>query len=351
MDIKMWHYFLFFLKMNAIIHVFSRYKIVANSISTIIYGVGRRLKAVLMTIAVLSAQEVMAQYDVVFSHYYDMEPSFNPAAVGKDKKLNIRAAYAMDLAGFEHNPQTAYLGADMPFRFLNATHGAGIQFVNDKLGLFNHTRLSLQYANKQRLFGGTLSVGLQLAMLAESFDGSDLDLEESSDPAFSSSHINGNAFDISAGLYYTWKDLYVGLSAKHLTAPKVELGELNELKVSAAYYATAGYTINLRNPMMTVKTSALARTDGVMTRADFTARLIYTTEKKRFYGGLSYSPTNSVTALLGMDIQGIHVGYSYECYTSGLNPGNGSHELFVAYQMDLNIVKKGKNLHKSVRFL
>ena len=33
-----------------------------------------------------------AQYDVVFSHYADMQSSFNPAAIGKDPKLNINAA-------------------------------------------------------------------------------------------------------------------------------------------------------------------------------------------------------------------------------------------------------------------
>jgi hypothetical protein len=69
------------------------------------------------------------------------------------------------------------------------------------------------------------------------------------------------------------------------------------------------------------------------------------------YGGLSYSPTNSVTALVGMKIQGVTLSYSYECYTSGVNPGNGSHELFVGYQIDLNLVKKGKNVHKAVRIL
>ena len=34
-----------------------------------------------------------AQYDVSFAHYFDMEPSFNAAAVGKQSKLNVSAAY------------------------------------------------------------------------------------------------------------------------------------------------------------------------------------------------------------------------------------------------------------------
>ena len=56
-----------------------------------------------------------AQYDPSFSHYFDMETSFNPAATGKQSKINVTAAYALDMAGFEHNPQTAYAAADMPF--------------------------------------------------------------------------------------------------------------------------------------------------------------------------------------------------------------------------------------------
>jgi hypothetical protein len=69
------------------------------------------------------------------------------------------------------------------------------------------------------------------------------------------------------------------------------------------------------------------------------------------YAGASYSPTNSVTLLIGGRLHGINVGYSYEFYTSAINPGNGSHELFVGYQTNLNLFKKGRNKHKSVRLL
>ena len=58
--------------------------------------------------------EAKAQYDPSFSHYWAMEPSFNPAAVGKEQKLNVAGAYNMTLTGFEHNPKTMYIGADMP---------------------------------------------------------------------------------------------------------------------------------------------------------------------------------------------------------------------------------------------
>ena len=97
-----------------------------------------------------------AQYDVSFSHYFDMEPSFNAAAVGKSPKLNIAAAYAMQMAGFKRNPNTMYAGADAQFLLMKQFHGAGVQFMNDQIGLFSHKRLALQYAFKFKLFGGQL---------------------------------------------------------------------------------------------------------------------------------------------------------------------------------------------------
>lgn len=308
----------------------------------------RIIITLMLTLVSLCSQ---AQYDVSFSHYFDMEPSYNAAAVGKEPKLNVAAAYAMDLAGFEHNPQTMYASADMPFRFLKIMHGAGIQFMNDKLGLFTHQRLALQYAFKLKLFGGQLSTGVSVGLLSESFDGSKLDLEDANDPAFSTSKIDGNSFDMGVGLYYSHRNWYLGASVQHLIAPLVSLGETNELQVDPTYYLTGGYNIRLRNPFLTIKTSALLRSDGVGYRGDVTARLVYTHDKKMMYGGVGYSPTNSVTVYLGGNVHGMILGYSYELYTSAINPGNGSHEIFIGYQMDLNFQKKGRNLHKSVRIL
>ena len=95
----------------------------------------------------------------------------------------------------------------------------------------------------------------------------------------------------------------------------------------------------------------MGRSDGVGYRADITTRLTYTHEGRRMYVGAGYSPENSVTIYLGGDFHGILLGYSYEAYTNGISLGNGSHELYVGYQSDLNLFKKGKNKHQSVRIL
>lgn len=299
----------------------------------------------------LASYEARAQYDVSFGHYWAMESSFNPATVGKEAKLNVAVAYALQMAGFEHNPNTMYAGADMPFYVLGAYHGVGLQFMNDAIGAFTHKRFGLQYAFQPRLLGGKLNIGVQATMLSENLDGSKIELIDPTDPAFTTSSVNGTGFDLSLGLYYQHRSWYVGLSALHLNSPKVGLGETNELSISPTYYFTGGYNIQLTHPFLTIQTSVLGRTDGVAFRGDVTARLKYEHKKRVMYAGLSYSPTNSVTVILGGNIRGIHIGYSYEIYTSAISFGNGSHELFVGYQTDLNLYKKEKNLHKSVRIL
>jgi hypothetical protein len=96
---------------------------------------------------------------------------------------------------------------------------------------------------------------------------------------------------------------------------------------------------------------AMVRSDLQFWRGDINARLMYDGEKHKLYGGLMYSPTISVGLLLGFDFHGINIGYSYEVYTGGVGALNGTHEILIGYQHDLDVYKKGKNLHKSVRIL
>jgi type IX secretion system PorP/SprF family membrane protein len=305
----------------------------------------------ILLIVLSAVRTAQAQYDPSFSHYWAMETAFNPAAAGKQSLLNVAAAYNMTLAGFEHNPRTMFISGDMPFYALRNYHGVGLQILNDDIGLFSHKRVAAQYAYRLKLFGGWLGIGVQGALLSESFDGSELDTEQDNDRAFSTSKVDGTGIDLGAGVYYTHGQWYVGASAQHLNAPRVELGETNEINLSQTYYLTGGYNIRLRNPFLTIHTSALGRTDGVAWRADLTGRLKYTNDQKVMYAGLSYSPGNSVTVLIGGNFHGITLGYSYEAYTSAINIGNGSHELFVGYQTDINLYKKGRNRHQSVRIL
>lgn len=329
-----------------------RLVIVRKRRNVILEPVVQRIKGIVLASALmLATMGARAQYDPYFSHYFDMQPSFNPAAAGKEAKLNITGTYAMSMAGFENSPQTMVFSGDMPFVALKNVHGVGLQLMSDKLGLFSHQRISLQYALRKKLGNGWLSVGVQPGIITEKFNGSSVDLIDETDPVFSKTDIDGNTFDLAAGIYYSGKNWYAGISAQHLTSPTVLLGETNELKIDGTYYLTGGMDFQLRNPLMKVATSAVVRTDGVAYRGDITGRLIYNYQGRMFYAGATYSPTNSVTALVGGQFQGVIIAYSFEIYTNGISFRNGSHEIFLGYQMDVNLSKKGKNRHQTTRTL
>lgn len=294
-----------------------------------------------------------AQYDPAFSQYWSLQPFYNPATTGLDGKLNVQAAYAMQLVGFENAPATLYAGVDLPVFFLSPKHGMGAGFLNDEAGLFAHKKFYIQYAYHQPLWGGSLSAGLRLGMLSEGFDGSGLDVSDTSDPAFPTSDVTGSGFDLDFGLYYKHKKWYVGASAMHLTGPEITYGDekVNQISVPQTFYFFGGYNISFKNPLYKMYTSAMFRSDFMFYRGDVSCRLAYEGGRIQLYGGLSYSPTNSVSLLFGGKVMGVTLGYSYEMYTSAIGALNGSHEITLSYQTDLNIFKKGKNKHKSVRIL
>lgn len=305
-------------------------------------------------LAMLLTFSLRAQYDVAFSNYWALQGYYNPASSGLDGILNVQGAYSMQLMGFEHAPATMYVGADLPVFFIGPRHGVGVGFMNDKEGLFSNKKFHLQYAYHQPVGKGRLSLGVRAAMLSETFDGSGVDVEDSGDPAFASGQVDGTGFDLDAGVRYTYKKKwYVGLSAMHCLSPTVKLGDdkMHQISIDPLFYATGGYTFKFRKPEYALYTSAILRTDMVAWRGDITARLAYNGEKIKMYGGVGYSPTISCSVLLGTVFHGISIGYSYEIYTGGIGALHGSHEIVLGYQTDLNLFKKGKNKHQSVRFL
>ncbi|MCR5819439.1 MAG: PorP/SprF family type IX secretion system membrane protein [Bacteroidaceae bacterium] len=312
-----------------------------------------RLRQALLIILLGFCVKAVAQYDAAFNHYWTLQSFFNPAATGLEGQVNIQGAYSMQMLGYTHAPATMVLTADIPVWFIGPAHGIGAGFLNDKIGLFAHKKFFIQYAYHQKLWGGRLSFGTRVGMLSETFDGSGVDVEESGDPAFVTSQADGTAFDLDFGLRYDGKVWYAGFSAIHLLAPTIELGEAkaNYFDVPATFYLTGGYNIQLRNPLFKLQTSAILRTDLAAWRGDVTARLAYNGPRGKFYGGLAYSPTNSVSVLLGGMFHGIQLGYCYEIYTGGVGIWQGTHELTIGYLTELNLFKKGRNRHQSVRIL
>ena len=295
-----------------------------------------------------------AQYDVRLSQYFQAKPYYNPASVGATEDLNILALARMEWVGIDGAPLSFFAMADMPLTLGKTQHGIGVVLLTESIGLFQNTHVGLQYAYKQKLFGGTISGGFQIGLVNQSFDGSKVEMVESeyhqqTDEAIPTSQVSGMGFDMNFGLFYTHKKFYAGIGMAHLIEPELQLGENAYSYIGRTYNFMGGYNIQLPNPLFELQPSVFLLTDLQSFHTDITARLEY---NKMFNGGVSYRVNESVGILFGVKIGRFQAGYAYDFPITALGQAtSGSHELYVRYSLKLKKTKTGKNRHKSVRIL
>jgi type IX secretion system PorP/SprF family membrane protein len=295
-----------------------------------------------------------AQNEAQISMYWAVPTVYNPATAGCDSSLHVSAFDRMQWVGVDNAPQTFYFGADMPFKFLKREHAAGVVLMNDAAGLFSTTTVGLQYAYKQALWGGKLSVGVQAGAVNQSFDGGkiylpDGDAWDASDDALPTSSVSAMAFDCAAGAYYERGYFYGGLSAQHLTAATLSLSDYAYSQLERIYYFHLGGNIPVRRTLFIVQPSVLVKSDLASTQVDYTLRATY---DHRFWGGLTLRPGDALVLQLGVELKNLRLGYAYDI---GLSPlaqaSSGSHELMVSYRVRLDLGKQEKHPHKSIRIL
>ena len=308
-------------------------------------------KTILTWCLLLAAVAAQAQFDTHFTHYWALQGYYNPAVAGLSGRLNIYGTYAMQMAGYTNAPATMLVGADMVLPTEKKNQAVSANLYNESIGLFTNQRLFAGYAYRFGLLGGRLAIGASVGSLEQKFDGSKVEAEEAGDDAFPSSEVDGMGLDLTAGMHYIHPLFYAGMSVMHVTAPTIELGETHEIKIDPTLYFSGGCNIQLKNPLLSIQPSLQVMTDLQAWRADLTLRGTYTYDEKRYYAGLTYSPMTSVAILLGGEINSVSFGYAYELFTSGVGLIHGSHDLYVGYVMDLDLFKKGKNKHKSIRIL
>jgi type IX secretion system PorP/SprF family membrane protein len=325
-------------------------------------------------------QNVMAQFDTQVSNYWAVSNYFNPGYAGQSGKLEVTGLYRLQWLGIKNAPRTGLVLGEMPFMFGGKEHGVGFAMYNDQIGLFKSNVISGQYAFKIKLAGGNLGIGIQGGYINESFDGTQVDIPDDdeyynpTDAAIPLTQVSGKSVDGAAGIFYSRKKWYAGFSVTHVTAPKLELNENYILEIPRSYYFTAGYNIQLNNPLLELQSSILLKTTelgstyiesdslvkvtekkilkGMLKQAqiDISLRMVY---GKTFWGGLSWRKGESAIIMLGGKFKMIEVGYAYDVplFSEIIKVSSGSHELFIKYIIDMNLKKGIKGKHKSVRIL
>ena len=311
----------------------------------------------MMLVAWVSVPTLKAQVDNQYTQYYMVPGYYNPSAIGNTDYIHITLGSRAQWVGIKHAPLSFVGLADMPFKFLNKRFATGVSINQTSMGLYSGLNASAQLAYKHRLFGGTLSGGFQVGLVNEKFKGSEI-IEiggEEADDAIPKTDVSGNAIDLGAGLHYQHKYWWVGISATHLTEPSVEMkAEGNEedlyiFEAGRTYYFMAGGNIPIKNTLFELQPSVFVKTDFNLFQAEATMRVRY---NKFITGGVAYRHNDAVSLVAGVEIKNFVVGYSYDYPISDISKAtSGSHEVFVNYNVKLNLGEKNKNKHKSIRLM
>lgn len=310
--------------------------------------------SILIILVINCVVKVYAQYDSQLSQYFMALGYYNPAYAGNSGDLNILALSRLQWIGIEGAPKSFFVNADMPLKIGKTNNGVGLIVFTDGIGLFQNTHIAGQYAYKHKLFGGTLSLGIQIGIVNQSFDGEKVyyptsQFHQQEDQAIPKTQVSGMGLDINTGVYYARKNLYAGFGITHINKPEIQLDEYSYMYLNSTYNLVAGYNIQFNNPLYELQPSVFLKTDMQVFQADITGRLLI---NKMFSGGFSWRVNESVVLLLGARFGNFQVGYAYDYPTTALfAKTSGSHELVVSYRLKLKKDKSGKNRHKSVRIL
>ena len=315
----------------------------------------KRFVSIAMSLCLLLSFKAQAQSDAHFNYFVEVENFYNPAAMNRDGRANVVGSLSMQMAGYANAPVSMFIGANTALPFHKQRHAVGAGLFNETLGLFTNRRLLLDYSYKIDLKRGWMNVGIQGGVMSEEFNGGRLKLENQNDPAFPTGNERGTVGDLGAGILYVNGRWWAGASAQHLNFPHVEFGKTQgkttEMDIKPTLYLTGGCNIALRNPLLSVQPAFLVESDLDFCRVDMSVRGTYQYDGTLIYLGGTYSPGTSVSVMVGGQLRDVLIGYAYEFYTNGVGALNGSHDLMVSWQTDVDFFKKGKNVHKSVRYL
>jgi type IX secretion system PorP/SprF family membrane protein len=276
-----------------------------------------------------------------------MNMAFNPAVAGSSEGINVTGLIRQQWIGFKDDrggntaPQTLFLTIDSPIKFLHG--GIGGTVINDKIGPFNNTQVTLGYAYRTDIGPGEFSGGLQVNFLNSQLDVAKLE------PLVTITDLGKNDFilDGSLGLYYKTPDkYYVGLSCDNVLQTRMKKIKVRDKRV---YYLTGGYNwIVPGHPAFELQPSALVATDLAAYTFSISAIVQY---NKKYWGGLAYRYQDAASVLVGFTIKSFKIGLSYDASISKMTRyNNGSVEVMLNYCFKIETEKFRKS-YKNTRFL
>ncbi|HEY3404253.1 MAG TPA: type IX secretion system membrane protein PorP/SprF [Ohtaekwangia sp.] len=282
-----------------------------------------------------------AQQYPVFSQYYFNELVINPAYAGANVQLSATAMYRNQWVNFPGAPRTFNFSGHTAL--MKNKIGVGLMINHDEIGSYKNEHIYASYAYKLHFPNATLAMGLQAGINLLGADFSKLDLQNPDDASFLAFTKNVKP-NFGAGLYYTKKNFFLGLSVPFILNNSVInsvedlVGEIREARY---YFLRGGAVLPLsRDEKVKINPSFLVRSqEGMPLSFDVNMAFIF---YDVFSIGESFRLGDSFITFIDLKLTDkIHFSYSYDWTLSDLNQfSNGSHEFVINFRTIIRGVHK-----------
>jgi len=311
---------------------------------------------ILFLLILTSYGELTAQQLPIFSQYLLNGFVVNPALAGHDGYTSFNTTARQQWLGFKEAPQTysaswqsrllqrSYKIINNPVRKSNMVLpstkgrvGLGAYVINDVNAKVARTGISFTYAyhiimNNQQLSFGLAAKAFQYRIYRES-----LSFGEAGDPVLNGD-FNTVAYspDADFGVLFQGFDYFVGVSVNNMLQTSVLIGanELPDFKTFRHYWIMGGYRFGLTDEIDLEPSTLLRTTENWNPLGDFTLKLYYS---DLYWGGISYRTNKSLIAMVGIRVEGLYFGYSFDWGFSEISHFNyGSHEITLSVKLGSN---------------
>lgn len=321
------------------------------------------MKRIALQIIMYSITLLSKAQDPHFSQFYSSPLTLNPALTGRfDGNFRMSSNYKNQWPTINNAFTTSTASIDFPILTNSIpefdTWGVGIIGLNDQSGnkilRNNYVGLSTAYSKSLDENGyQQLTVGFQGVMAYKRLDLRLADFEDELTPfgftgitseIFSNQNVAVNYFDMNAGLMYSattngYNSFYAGVSMYHINRPRESFLGGNYFLQPRLTIHGGGYTPLDQNRFTTLHASFIhqRQAGSSETVAGLALSRNINQDEDRptsVYAGMWYRFNDAMIPYLGVEVQNVRVGVTYDLNNSNLRTasvGRGGTEISVIY--------------------
>ncbi len=314
---------------------------------------------ILLIIAFFGTINVLqAQQEAHYTQYMYNKNYINAGYAGARRVHSVYALYRNQWMGFNGNPHSYLVSYDGP---IGKKLGAGLQLANQELGVTKDqfVNLMLSYAILQTE-DLTVRVGMSGTMRRYTFNLSNpnIYIQDPTDLSLKmSDQTPKNYFNVGTGVYFDYKNFYVGLSVPNLNKNLISIGVNPAAQTPAEeqrhVYLMTGGLFKVKEGIE-LKPSIMFK---YVHNAPFSADLnLSAVLKRKFTGGVSYRYGQSGGAGDSVDLLAffqatdkLGIGAAYDFTVSGLQKHtNGTIEALIRYDFSPSLKEQVLNKSKDM---